>query len=120
MPEKSRQRRVQIARRQGNATAIKSSDVGRAGGLSRHAAKKSAHVEGLRQPTGRSVSRKAPPGAGREGRRVGGLRQSEGSAAQDLGPGTTRLSGIEHRRAEQRILSRRSRSATAAKERRRK
>jgi hypothetical protein len=62
MPEKSRERRVKVAARQGKATAIKSSDVRKAEGLSTHAAKKSSHVEGLRTSSvGRSVSRKKAP-----------------------------------------------------------
>jgi hypothetical protein len=119
MPEKSRQRRVQIARRQGKTTAVKSSDVGMAQGLSRHAAKKSAHVEGLRHPLGRSVSRKAPPGTGRDRLQTPErFHESEQAPAADLGWATARLSGTEHHRAEQKILSRRSRSASAAKARR--
>lgn len=68
MPEKSRERRVKVAAREGRATAIKSSDVGKAKGLSTHAAKKSSHVEGLRK-TGvpRGVSRQKAPHESEQG-----------------------------------------------------
>lgn len=120
MPEKLRQRRVQIARRQGKATAVKSADVGMAGGLSRHAAKKSRHVQGMRTPIGRSVSRKMPPGAGKSmgrGEQREGGERAGGGGERPLGAGP-RVAGIERRRSQQKILSRRSRSGLAAKQQR--
>ena len=108
MPEKSRERRIQIARRQGKATAIKSSDVGLAKGLSKHAAKKSSHVEGMRTQVGRSVGRKAQPGEGR-------LKTEDWAGATIPGKREPDVRG-----SVQRTLSRRSQSAVAAKSSRRR
>lgn len=123
MPEKSRQRRVQVAKRQGKSTAIKSTDVGLAKGLSTHAAKKSSHVEGMRSVAGRSVSRKAPPlaGKGRGTRTPVGPHESarELPDAQTAGK-QPRVRGVERHRAEQKILSRRTPSSVAAKQARKK
>lgn len=124
MPEKSRQRRVQIAKRDGRTTAIKSSDVGLAKGLSRHAAKKSSHVEGMRQLKDRTVSRAKPPnkGAGRRKTPTGVHETERQLPARATAPGqkTTRLSGANRARAAQRVISRRSPSAVAAKQARKK
>lgn len=124
MPEKSRQRRVQISKRQGRTTAIKSSDVGLAKGLSRHAAKKSAHVQGMRQLKDRTVSRASPPskGAGREELPVGVHETERQLPARKTAPGqkTPRVSGVNRTRPTQKVLSRRSPSKVAAKQSRKK
>ncbi len=121
MPEKSRQRRVHVARKEGRSTAIKASDVGMARGMSRHAAKKSSHVLGMRHSVGRSVDVKSTPGRGK------------GKAVTPVGPqeheydpmeygqqdGTTRVEGINRERPVQRELSNRTPSRLAMEKQRR-
>ncbi len=100
MPEKSRQRRVKVAAREGRATAIKSSDVGKASGLSSHAAKKSAHVEGLRTTAAgkRNVGRRKAP------------HEGEGTAAPEVSARkeASRTAAANRQRTEQKVISRRT------------
>lgn len=111
MPEKSRERRTLIGRRQGRATAIKSSDVGKAKGLSAHAAKKSSHVEGMRTPKSRSASRsKAATTA----------PNSEVDRIAGLGPSAGRVPGANRKRPVQRKISNRSRAVAAKTARKKK
>lgn len=122
MPEKSRQQRVKIAKRQGKSTAIKSSDVHLAAGLSTHAAKKSRHVEGMRTIADRSVSRKQPPGQSRtaRGRTPTGINESALEPAGGRSPEAPRVAGFDRTRPQQKVISRRSRSLLAAKEARKR
>lgn len=98
MPQKSREQRTKIALKQGRTTAIMSSDVGLAPGLSTHAAKKSRHVEGERHPADRHVSRKAPHASrgSKPASELESLMQPGVSNAYGTGG---RVPGLEHSRA---------------------
>lgn len=119
MPEKSRQRRVKVSKRRGTASAIKSTDVGKAKGLSRHAAKKSRHVEGVRFTEDRHVGRSRPPAKSRikEPTEVEALAMERPEL--HFPPGG-RAPGFEHERARQKVISRRSRSVAAKVARKKK
>jgi hypothetical protein len=79
--------------------------VGLAKGLSRHAAKKSSHVEGMRQQVGRSVSTKSIPGHG-SGRSWTPVGTFEHQMEPLVHPKSTtlRVSGFDSRRSTQRVL----------------
>jgi hypothetical protein len=119
MPQKSRERRELLSRRQGTARAIKSSDVGLAKGLSSHAAKKSSHVHGMRQLVGRSVGVKSTPGHG-----SGRITSPEGTFEHGMEPllnpeeRNTRVSGFDASRPTQRVLSHRSQAGIAMEKQR--
>ncbi|MGA9520597.1 MAG: hypothetical protein WBV82_03985 [Myxococcaceae bacterium] len=110
MPEKSRERRVHVARKEGRSTAIKASDVGMAKGLSRHAAKKSSHVLGMRRSVGRSVDVKSTPGRGKGKAAVptGPLEHAYDPMEYGSQERTTRIEGMNRERPAQRELSQRT------------
>ena len=81
MPEKTQEERTRRAKAQGTPKGVKASELGRAGGLSAHAAKKSRAVVGRDTFEDRAVSARRPPGEGKT-RRGEKLPAAEGGSTR--------------------------------------
>lgn len=79
MPVKTLNERIRRAKKHGVPVSLKASDVGDTGPLLTHAEKKSKRVIAEGAPPDRNVSRKRPPGKGRNRRRT--LTTGEATAA---------------------------------------